>query len=98
MSERLYPVCGGVFIRTFVLFYGERLTWFVTETLADGTEVSTECTTMENREEHMEGEDRYSRLCRMQQALDHKQERTLKRMMAEYEELSELAEERFGIR
>lgn len=98
VSERLYPVCGGIFIRTFVLFYGERLTWFITETLEDGQEISTECTTMENREEHIEGEDRYSRLCRMQQALDHKQERMLGRMMAEYEELGELVEERFTVR
>lgn len=98
VSERLYPVCGGVFVRAFILFYGERLTWFITETFADGTEISTECRTMENREEDPEGDSRYSRLCRMQQALDHRQERTLRQMMEEYEELTVLVEERFHIR
>lgn len=98
VAERLYPVCGGVFVRAFILFYGERLTWFVTETSEDGTERSTECRTMENREEHVEGDSRYSRLCRMQCALDYKQDRALKRMMEEYEELTELAENKFRVR
>ncbi|MBS6396235.1 MAG: hypothetical protein KH452_03645 [Clostridiales bacterium] len=98
VTECLYPVCGGVFTKAFVLFYGERLTWFFTETAEDGTERSTECHTIENREEHMEGDSRYHRLCRMQRALDYQQERSLKRMMAEYEELTELVEEQFCIR
>lgn len=98
MTEQLYPVCGGIFVRSFVLFYGERLTWFFTETAEDGSEISTECKTAENREEQTEGDSRYSRLCRMQRALDYGQERLLKRMMAEYEELTELTEERFHVR
>lgn len=98
MTEQLYPACGGVFVRSFVLFYGERLTWFFTETAEDGTEISTECRTAENREEQTEGDSRYSRLCRMQRALDYGQERVLRRMMAEYEELTELAEEKFHVR
>lgn len=98
VSERLYPAFEGVFTRTFILFYGERLTWFITETAEDGTEISTECRTLENREEQIEGKDRYSRLCRMQQALDHRQERALRQMMEEYEELAAVTEERFRIR
>ena len=98
VTERIYPVCGGVFSRAFILFYGERLTWFFTETADDGTEVSTECRSLENKEEHPEGNSRYSRLCQMQKALDYKQERTLKRMMAEYEELTEITETCFGVR
>ena len=34
----------------------------------------------------------------MQQALDHRQEDSLKQMMAEYEELTKLVEEKFCIR
>lgn len=95
MTECLYPVCGGVFTRSFTLFYGERLTWFVTETMEDGTEKATECRTVENREEHVSGVSRYERLCRMQRALDRQQERSLRRMMAEYEELTDLTEMQF---
>ena len=98
VTECLYPVCQGVFTRAFILFYGERLTWFFTETVADGTEISTECRTMENREEHVEGSSRYYQLCRMQRALDHQQERSLKRMMTDYEEMTGLVEEKFRIR
>lgn len=98
VSERLYPAFEGVFTRAFILFYGERLTWFITETIEDGTEISTECRTLENQAEQTEGEDRYSRLCRMQQALDHRQEHTLVQMMEEYEKLAKVAEERFRVR
>lgn len=98
VAERLYPVCGGVFVRSFVLFFGERLTWFITETAKDGTEISTECRTIENQEEHVTGDSRYSRLCRMQCALDRRQDRSLKQMMEEYEELTELAEREFRVR
>lgn len=98
VTEQLFPVCGGVFTRSFILFYGERLTWFFTEIRDDKTSVSTSCRTMENREDHIKGNGRYQRLCRMQRALDFKQERNLKRMMTEYEELTETAEEEFRIR
>lgn len=98
VTEQLFPVCGGVFTRSFILFYGERLTWFFTEVKEDGSSVSTSCSTMENREEPAKGSSRYQRLCRMQRALDFKQERNLKRMMAEYEELTETVEEEFRVR
>lgn len=98
VTEQLFPVCGGVFTRSFILFYGERLTWFFTEAGEDGTSVSSPVSTAENREEHAKGSGRYRRLCSMQRALDFKQERNLKRMMAEYEELTETVEEEFRIR
>lgn len=97
-TECLYPICGGIFVRRFILFYGERLTWFFTETRKDGEEVSTECRTVENREEKILGSSRFDRLCQMQRVLDHGQERTLKRMMMEFEELTELTEEQFSVR
>lgn len=98
LTECLYPVCQGVFLRRFILFYGERLTWFFTETKKDGEEISTECRTIENREEKNRGSSRFDRLCQMQRALDHRQERSLRRMMMEYEELTALAEEGFSVR
>ena len=41
VAERLYPVEPGLFVKEFTLFYGECLTWFITETQEDGTEIST---------------------------------------------------------
>ncbi|MCI8585713.1 MAG: hypothetical protein HFI92_07430 [Lachnospiraceae bacterium] len=98
LTECLYPVCQGVFLRRFILFYGERLTWFFTETKKNGEEISTECRTIENREEKIPGNSRFDRLCQMQRALDHHQERSLRRMMMEYEELTSLTEEGFAVR
>ena len=95
ITERVYPMCGGVFCKGFILFYGERLTWFFTEEQEDGTTLSTECRSLENREEQIQGDGRYQRLCRMQRALDYHQDRSLKKMMAEYEELAELSQTRF---
>lgn len=66
-----------------------------TEEKPDGTEVSTACRTFENREEHPEGVGRYERLCRMQKSLDYRQDRPLKRMMREYDALSEMVAEQF---
>ena len=60
-----------------------------------GTEKSTVCKTYENREEHLTGDGRYERLCRMQKACDYRQERPLQRMMREYEALSAIAQEQF---
>lgn len=97
VTERLYPVCQGVFTRAFILFYGERLSWFVTETKEDGTQISTECTTIENREVYDVGDTRYHRLCRMQKAFDDHQEEALMQMMTEYEALTALTEEKFSI-
>ena len=41
---------------------------------------------------------RYARLCRMQRALDLHQEKTLRRMMAEYEDLLEITQDGFRAR
>ncbi|MCI8416392.1 MAG: hypothetical protein HFI33_02620 [Lachnospiraceae bacterium] len=38
VAERMYPTSVGVFIKEFTLFYGERLTYFITETLEDESE------------------------------------------------------------
>ncbi len=97
VTERLYPVCQGVFTRAFILFYGERLSWFVTETREDGTKISTECTTIEHQNADDTEDTRYHRLCRMQKALDDHQEEALAQMMAEYETLITITEERFQI-
>ncbi len=95
VTEQVYPVMGGVFVRSFILFYGERLTWFFTESGPDGTEKATTCGTLENRRDKYKGDGKYERLCRMQRALDFGQERNLKRMMTEYAELNALVQEQF---
>ncbi|MCD8364128.1 MAG: DUF5717 family protein [Lachnospiraceae bacterium] len=98
ITEQLFPVYQGVFTKSFTLFYGERLTWFFTEEMPDGTERSTMSKTIENREEHMDGSSRYERLCHMQREYDYRHERNLGRMMRDYEELSRITAEQFSRR
>lgn len=98
ITEQIFPVYQGIFTKSFTLFYGEQLTWFFTEELPDGTENSTMSRTIENREEHMDGLSRYERLCRMQREYDYRHERNLRRMMRDYEELSDLVAEQFSRR
>ena len=86
ITVQLFPVCGGIFVKSFPLFYGERLTWFFTEEKPDGTVVSTVSKTLEQQQDCEDNKTRYERLCRMQRALDLHQEKALRRMMAEYEE------------
>ena len=73
------------------------MSWFVTETREDGTKISTECTTIEHQNADDTEDTRYHRLCRMQKALDDHQEEALAQMMAEYETLITITEERFQI-
>jgi len=95
LTERLFPVCGGVFTKSFILFYGEKLTWFFTEEGEDGMEISTECRIYENQEKDLKGDGRYQRLCKMQMAADNHQEEELRHLMAEYEELIKFTETKF---
>lgn len=55
-----------------------------------GTVVSTVSKTLEQQQDCEDNKTRYERLCRMQRALDLHQEKALRRMMAEYEELHEI--------
>lgn len=98
MTVQLFPVCGGIFVKSFPLFYGERLTWFFTEEKPDGTVVSTVSKTLEQQQDCEDNKTRYERLCRMQRALDLHQEKALRRMMAEYEELLEITQDGFRAR
>ncbi len=96
-SERLYPICGGVFIRSFLLFYGERLTWYFTEeSEEEGLGITTESQMIENFEEPVSEEGRYQKLCLMQRALDCGQDQELRHRMGEYKKLDELIQEQFA--
>ena len=51
VAERLYPVEPGLFVKEFTLFYGDRLTWFVTEEDGQGEHATPDHSFVEGEEE-----------------------------------------------
>lgn len=61
VAERIYPCAAGVFVKEFTLFYGERLTYFISETLEDGSEKVTQDRSVSgNRAEELETGSKYA--------------------------------------
>lgn len=71
VAERLYPVEPGLFVREFTLFYGERLTWFLTETDEEGAEISTaDQSYTEQRTESLVSGTKYAYIYEMARAVE----------------------------
>ncbi len=51
VAERLYPEEPGIFVKEFTLFYGDRLTWFVTEEDEAGEHPTPDHSFVEGEEE-----------------------------------------------
>lgn len=99
VAERLYPTEIGVFVKEFTLFYGERLTWFVTETLEDGTERSTpDHSITESREDELVTGTKYALLYEMARALEERDLRLLEQQMKAYGRRQFLVEQFFSLK
>ena len=99
VAERLYPSEPGVFVKEFTLFFGERLTWFVTETGEDGTEISTpdRCYT-EEREERMVTGTKYADIYEMARTLSERNLPLLEEQMMEYGKKNFMVETLFSLK
>ena len=85
VAERLYPTEVGVFVKEFTLFFGERLTWFVTETLDDGTEKSTpDCSIIEGRDEELVTGTKYAAIYEMARSMEERDMLLLERQLEQY--------------
>lgn len=99
VAERLYPTETGVFVKEFTLFFGERLTWFVTETLEDGTESSTpDHSVTEGQEEELVTGTKYALLYEMARALEERDLRLLEQQMKAYGRRQFLVEQFFSLK
>lgn len=99
VAERLYPLEPGVFVREFTLFYGERLTWFVTEISGDGTEISTpDRNYTEEREERLVTGTKYADIYEMSRSLSERNLPALEEQMREYGKKSFLVETLFSLK
>jgi len=97
--ERLYPVEPGIFVKEFTLFYGDRLTWFVTETDEEGEEYSTPDRSLtENREERRQTGSKYAAVYEMARSLKKHDRKLLEQQMQEYGRKQFLVETLFTLK
>lgn len=98
-AERLYPTEAGVFVKEFTMFFGERLTWFVTETLEDGTERSTpDYSITEGREEELVTGTKYAAIYEMARSLEERDMPLLRRQLEQYGRRQFLVEQFFSLK
>lgn len=95
---RLYPTYGGVFSKAFVMFEGERITYFITEKKEDGTEIVTPSVTKEKEPcANMSGT-RYERINIMRRLDSMAQEQNLMEEMKQYRYLEMASETLFPMK
>lgn len=99
VAERIYPGAAGVFVKEFTLFYGERLTYFISETLEDGSERTTEDQTVSgNRREELETGSKYAQIYEMCRSQEEGNEARLMEQLAKYRKQQYLVETLFGLK
>lgn len=99
VAQRLYPVEPGIFVKEFTLFYGERLTWFITETDEDGVETSTpDHSYVENQEEELVTGTKYASIYEMARALEERDMRQLEQGLEHYARKRFLVETLFTLK
>lgn len=99
VAERLYPVEPGVFVKEFTLFYGEQLVWFLTETGADGEEISSQDRTYtEGQEEPLITGTKYACVYEMARAMEERDLPLLEERLSEYERTQFLVEGLFTLK
>ena len=95
----LYPVEPGIFVREFTLFYGERLTWFITEVQEDGTELATpDRSYLEENEEKLVTGTKYADIYEMARILSERDLPELEEKMREYARKNFLVETLFSLK
>lgn len=99
VAERIYPSEPGVFVKEFTLFFGERLTWFVTETGENGEEASTpDRSYTEEREERMVTGTKYADIYEMAKALSQRNLPALEEQMIGYGKKNFMVETLFSLK
>ena len=99
VAERLYPVEPGLFVKEFTLFYGERLTWFITEEQAYGTETATpDCSYVEGAEEPLLTGTKYAAVYEMARSLSERDMPELAKQMEEYGKKKFMVETLFSLK
>lgn len=98
VAERLYPVEPGLFVKEFTLFYGDRLTWFVTEEDGQGEHATPDHSFVEGEEEPLVTGTKYAGVYEMARSLSEHDRDTLEEQYRTYEKKKFLVETMFSIK
>ncbi len=99
VAERMYPNSVGVFVKEFTLFYGERIIYFITETLEDESERTgpRQVLHADTREE-LETGSKYAAIYEMSRSRQERQEARLMEQLAAYRRKQYLVETLFRLK
>lgn len=92
---RMYPSYSGIFSKTFSLYEGEKITYFITEKRADGTEISSSSVTKTKNICMEDSVTKYGRINRMKKLEGSGDREKLMAEMQQYKFLDMAAEELF---
>lgn len=95
---RLYPAYGGVFSKTFALFEGEKITYFITEKREDGSEIKTSSMTKVKETCVTASGTKYERINKMRSFCDKNQKKQLLENMQQYRYLEMASEQLFPMK
>ena len=99
VAERMYPGGAGVFVKEFTLFYGERLTYFITETMSDGSEQSTPHRSISgDQEESLETGSKYAAIYEMYRSVREGRDARLMEQLEDYRKQQYLVETLFRLK
>lgn len=92
---RMYPVCSGIYSKSFTLFEGEKLLYFVKEKRADGSELSTPVVTRKKESVIFNSVTKYGRLNSMRECRAQKKNEELLAQARKFHYLETAAAELF---
>lgn len=95
---KMYPSYGGVYVKTFTLFEGEKITYFITEKKEDGSEKSTPSMTKEKEVCILDSGTRYGRINSLRELEKMGQKTQSAKEMQECRFLEMAAEQLFDVK
>lgn len=99
VAERIYPTQAGVFVKEFSLFYGERITCFITETLEDGSEkTGPDQVLSADEQEELETGSKYAQIYEMSRSRQEGRVDRLMEQLQEYRKQQYLVESLFCLK
>ncbi len=94
---RMYPAYGGVYSKAFTMFAGDKITYFITEKKADGSEWSSSPVTKEKETCILDSGTKYGRINHMRELIKNDKKLQLTEEMKKYGFLKTAAEQLFTI-
>ncbi len=98
VAERLYPEEPGIFVKEFTLFYGDRLTWFVTEEDEAGEHPTPDHSFVEGEEEPLVTGTKYAAIYEMARSISEHDIPALQEQYETYQKKKYLIESVFSLK